>query len=104
MKHHRKEHKVKVYWCFATWQAVSLFPQRLKTGFRRNRRKPVFACWDSIPNPLNSPVAGAGCAFGSRTLLSLLRRDRRDSRPLENRKKVVPALPEKGKTETGLHS
>ena len=35
------------------------------------------ACWGSTPNPLNSPVAGAGCAFVSRTLLFLLRRNRR---------------------------
>ena len=28
-----------------TLQAVSLFPQRLKTAFQRDRRKAVFACW-----------------------------------------------------------
>lgn len=70
---------------FATWQAVYLFPQILKTGFRRDRRNPVFACWGSTPNPLNSPVAGAGCAFGSRTLLSLLRRNKWGLRPLTER-------------------
>jgi hypothetical protein len=30
---------------FATLQAVYLFPQILKTDFRRDRRKSVFACW-----------------------------------------------------------
>ena len=40
----------------ATGQAVSLFPQRLETGFRRDRQKSVSACWGSTPNPLNSPV------------------------------------------------
>lgn len=46
----------------------------------------VSACWGSTPNPFFSPVAGAGCAFGSRTLLSLLRRDRRNLHPLESRR------------------
>ena len=50
----------------------------------------VSACWDSVPSPLNSPVAGAGCAFVSRTLLFLLRRNRRDLRPLAERKTVSP--------------
>ena len=50
------------------------------------------ACWGSTPNPLNSPVAGAGCAFVSRTLLSLLRRKRRSLRPFAERKSGSPVL------------
>ena len=60
----------------------------------------VSACWDSVPNPLNSPVAGAGCAFVSRTLLFLLRRNRRGFRPLESRRSVRHGLA--GKRKTGL--
>lgn len=33
-------------------------PRYEKTDRRRYRRKPVFACWDSAPNPLNSPCWG----------------------------------------------
>ena len=33
----------------------------LKTDFRRSRRKSVFACWDSVPNPLNSPDDNEMC-------------------------------------------
>ena len=59
------------------------------------------ACWGSTPNPLNSPVAGAGCAFGSRTLLSLLCRDRRGLRPAWRRKRPPRCFREKEK-KTGL--
>ena len=61
------------------------------------------ACWGSTPNPLNSPVAGAGCAFGSRTLLSLRSRDRQGLRPLESRRNGRRSLAGKGKNEAGLH-
>ena len=38
----------------ATWQAVYLFPQILKTDFQRDRRKSVFACWWLLPpNPFS---------------------------------------------------
>ena len=37
------------------------------------------ACWGSTPNPLNSPVAGAGCAFGSRTLWKIATRQTREA-------------------------
>ena len=50
----------------------------------------VSACWGSTPNPLNSPVAGAGYAFVPRTLLSLRSRDRRNLRPLAERKTASP--------------
>ena len=42
----------------------------------------VSACWGRTPTPVNSPVAGTGCAFVSRTLLFLLRRKRRSLRAL----------------------
>jgi len=42
----------------ATGQAGRLYIQTLKTDFQRYRRKPVFACWDSVPNPLNNPLPG----------------------------------------------
>jgi hypothetical protein len=60
---------------------VPLFPQRLETGFWRDRKKPVSACWDGVPNHLNSPVAGVGCTFDSRTLLF--------PRPLQNEDTAV---------------
>lgn len=66
----------------ATWRAVHLFPQMLKMDFQRDRWKSIFARWGRTPNPVNSPVAGAGCAFVSQTLLFLLRRKRRSLRAL----------------------
>ena len=60
----------------------------------------VSACWGRTPNPLNSPVAGAGCAFVSRTLLSLRCRNRRGLRPLESRRSGRHGLA--GKRKTGL--
>ena len=40
----------------------------LKMDFQRERWKSIFARWGRTPNPVNSPVAGAGCALGSRIL------------------------------------
>ena len=42
----------------ATGQAGRLYIQTLKTDFQRCRRKSVFACWGSTPDPLNSPLPG----------------------------------------------
>lgn len=44
------------------------FPALLETA--------VSASWGSTPTPPEQPRAETGCAFGSRTLLSLLYRDR----------------------------
>ena len=85
---------------FATSRAVHLFPQMLKMDFQRSRWKSIFARWGRTPNPVTSPVAGAGYAFGNRTLLSLLRRDRRGFRPLESRRSGRHGLA--GKRKTGL--
>jgi len=64
----------------------------LKMDFQRDRWKSIFARWGRTPNPVNSPVAGAGYAFGNRTLLSLLRRKRRSLRPFAERKSGSPVL------------
>ena len=50
--------KVLLWQKCATGQAMCLFPQTLKTDFLCDRRKSVFTCWDSVPNPLNSPLPG----------------------------------------------
>lgn len=52
----------------------------------------VSACWGRTPNPVNSPVAGAGCAFVSRTLLFLRPRKRRSLRSPAKRKTGNPVL------------
>ena len=85
---------------FPISRAVHLFPQMLKMDFQRDRWKSIFARWGRTPNPVNSPGNGAGYAFGSRTLLSLLRRDRRGLCPLESRRSGRHGLA--GKRKTGL--
>ena len=80
-----------------------MFPQMLKMDFQRDRWKSIFARWGRTPNPVNSPVAGAGCAFGSRTLLSLRPRDRRGLRPARSRKQPPRCFREKEKDGAGLH-
>ena len=64
----------------------------------------VSACWGSTPNPLNSPVAGAGCAFVSRTLLSLRCRKGGACAPWRAGEAADTALPEKEKTRLACTS
>ena len=45
-------YKLELTAIFATLQAVSLFPQRLKTAFRRSRRKAVLLVGGTAPKPL----------------------------------------------------
>ena len=52
----------------ATGQAGRLYIQTLKTDFQRCRRKFVFACWGSTPDPLNSPLPGLAARSVFRTL------------------------------------
>ncbi len=63
-----------------------------KLRFPASPETAVSACWGRTPNPVNSPVTGAGYAFVSRTLLSLLRRKRRSLCPFAERKSGSPVL------------
>ena len=62
-------YKVRIH-IFATGQAVYLFQQILKTDFRRDRRKSVFACWWHSPQTPFRRISFCGYAPFRRFFLS----------------------------------